>query len=197
MMIFYEPLSGQHIFDAATECIALAKKYNRKAKFRFNGLVLTVNKRLSPKHVTRTFHHMMEAARLRYQKTEHYKKELAKRLVEIAEVQRQIDFLVTHLPTTKVDAIEWLAKWIPLSDDVDINRYADNVLKRLKHLGFVSGQHVGAPEFKGRTASRMMRIEYVAGQVIDMLEKHGCVHPMLGKWAKDIAAEKEQQSDSV
>jgi hypothetical protein len=188
MLMFYEGLPGEHVSMSAKNAIALAAKYNRKVRLRFNGIALTVSKRLSVKHVVGTWQHMLDARQLRYQNSPAGRAAKAKRAAEIAEKQSKIDLLMMDLPSTKDDASAWIAKWVPLSDDVGVDRRGLLVSHSLRAIGFVSGEHVGAPEFKAGTASRMMRIEYIAGQVISMLESVGCVHPMIGEWAADAAA---------
>jgi hypothetical protein len=185
MLMVYEGLPGEHVSMSAKNAIALAAKHNRKVRMRFNGIALTVNKRLSVKHVVGTWQHMLEARQLRYQNSPAGRAAKARRAEQIATKQSQIDSLMRSFPTSKEDAAEWIARWVPLSDDVGVDRRGLDVCDALRSIGFVSGQHVGAPEFKAGTASRMMRVEYIAGQVISMLEQVGCVHPMIGEWAAD------------
>ena len=188
MLMVYEGLPGEHVSMSAKNAIALAAKHNRKVQMRFNDIALTVNKRLSVKHVVGTWRHMLDARQLRYQNSPAGRAAKAKRAAEIAERQSQLDLLMINLPASKDDAAAWIAKWVPLSDGVGVDRRGAIVAKSLRSIGFVSGQHVGAPEFKAGTASPMMRIEYIAGQVISMLERGGGVHPMIGKWAAESAA---------
>ena len=189
--MIYEGLPGEHVSMSAENAIALAARYNRKVLMRFNDIAITVDKRLSVKHVCRTWQHMVNAIQLRYENSPSARAAKAKRAAEIAARQSQIDWLMMNLPASKEDAAAWIAKWVPLSDDVGVDRRASMVVESLRTLGFVSGQHVGAKEFTSGTASRMMRIEYIAGQMISMLESVGCVHPMLGKWAKEATEANE------
>ena len=187
MLMVYEELPGEHVSMSAKNAIAMSAKYNRKVRMRFNDIALVVNKRLSVKHVVGTWKHMLDARRLRYQNSPAGKAAKSKRAAEIAERQSQLDSLVMNFPASKDDAAAWIAKWVPLSDDVGVDGRGAVVSQSLRSIGFVSGQHVGAPEFKAGTASPMMRIEYIAGQVISMLESVGCVHPMIGQWAAESA----------
>lgn len=68
MLIAYEGLPGEHVSMSAKNAIALAAKHNRKVRMRFNGISLTVNKRLSVKHVVGTWQHMLDAKQLRLAK---------------------------------------------------------------------------------------------------------------------------------
>lgn len=188
MLMIYEGLPGDHVAMSAKNAITLAEKYNRNVQMRFNDIVLTVNKRLSVKHVVGTWQHMFDARQLRYQNSPSYRGARAKRRMEVAFKQHEIDALMAEFPGSKNEAIEWIAKWVPLADDIGVDRKEKLVADLLRSIGFVSDQHVGAPEFKAGTASLMMRIEYIAGQVISMLESVGCVHPMIGKWAAEAAA---------
>ena len=184
MLMIYEGLPGEHVLMSAKNAIALAAKYNREVQMRFNDIALTVNKRLSVKHVVGTWQHMVDARQLRYQNSPAGRAAKAKRAAEIAAKQSQLDALMMNLPASKEVAAAWIAKWVPLSDDVGVDRRGTVVAEALRSIGFVSGQH----EFKAGTASLMMRIEYIAGQVISMLESVGCVHPMIGQWAAESAA---------
>lgn len=178
---------GEHISKTVERAIAIAEKFNRKVRIDFNGIKLVVNKRLSVSHVVNTFKCMSRSRNIHYQRSPEALAYKNKRVEEITTTQVAIDTLVSEPPTTKENSAKWLSEWIPLSDDIDIDRRGDEVCTILKGLGFFANQNVGAPEFKRKTASPMMFIEYVAGQVIDMLERAGCVHPMLGDWAKDAA----------
>lgn len=53
--------AGSRIHKSIQLAIELAKKHNRKVRFRFNGLTITVNKRLSVDHVQRQFYEQMHA----------------------------------------------------------------------------------------------------------------------------------------
>jgi hypothetical protein len=150
---------------------------------RFNDIAITVNKRLSVKHVVGTWQHMLDARQARYRRSPAYKVAKALREAEVAMKQRKLDALMFDAPKTKQAAAAWIAQWVPLADDIDVDRRASLVAELLKSLGFVSGQHVGETDF----SLRIKRIEYIAGQVISMLESVGCVHPIVGKWAKESA----------
>jgi hypothetical protein len=188
MLMVYEGLPGEHVSMSAKNAIAMAAQYNRKVRMRFSNIALTVNKRLSVKHVVGTWQHMVDARQLRYQNSPAGRAAKAKRAAEIAANQSQLDALMMNLPASKEVAAAWIAKWVPLSDGVGVDRRGPIVAEALRSIGFVSGKHVGAPDFKAGTASPMMRIEYIAGQVISMLESVGCVHPMIGQWAAESAA---------
>jgi len=188
MLMVYEGKVGEHVETSAKKSIAMASKHNRKIQLRFNGISLDVNKRLSVKHVVRTWWHATNAASLRRQNCPAGKTANARRLADVAEKQEQIDELIASLPASKEDSAAWLAKWIPLSDDVGVDGRKTFVSKHLLLLGFMSDEHVGEPGLKSGTASRMMRIEYIAGQVLAMLGAVGFVHPILAKWAQEASA---------
>lgn len=187
MVMIYEGRAGEHVTMSAENAIELSAKYNRKVHMRFNGVSVAVNKRLSVKHVVGTWHHMLDARRLRYNKTPEAIAAKSARKAEIDSKQSGIDALMWAFPQTKEGAAEWLAQWIPLSDDIGVDRYASAVISGLKKLGFVANQHVDDAELVDGTASGIKKIEYIAGQAISMLESVGCVHPMLCDWAEDAA----------
>ena len=187
MLMQYEGQCGEHAEMSARNAIKLAAKYGRKVRMKFNGIALTVNRRLSVKHVVGTWQRMLDARALRYQNSPAGRAAKAKRLAEIAAKQHEIDALMADLPRSKTEAIEWIAKWVPLSDDVGVKKDSHLVIESLKALGFVKGEHVGDPAFKDGSATTLKRIEYIAGQVICMLENASCVHPMVGQWAAEIA----------
>lgn len=185
--IIYEPVAGMHIAMAATVAIAMARHYNRKVCFTFNQVKLTVSKRLSPRHVHRTFEHICESHATRYFGSPAGLAELKRRAAEIKSKQEAIDKLLSNLPSTKLEAAAFLANWVPLADDVDVDARELIVSCVLRSLGFVKSQHVGDPRFLDGTIDQLSHIEYIAGQVLSMLDACGCVHPMIGKWAKDLA----------
>ena len=182
----YEPRAGHHIERSAREAIGLAKRHNRPVQMDFNGITLTVNKRLNVRHIVRTWYHAQEARRQRYRNSPAYKIACEQRQREIADKQARIDALMQQPPTERQHVAAWLAAWVPLSDDVRVNRHADRVVEMLTGLGFISGQHVGDPAFTDGTATDEMRLEWIAGQVISMLQSCGAVHPMLGDFAKKL-----------
>jgi len=187
MVMIYEGRAGEHVTMAAENAIALSARYNRKVRMRFNGVSIAVNKRLSVKHVVGTWHRMVDARVLRYSKSPEAIFEKSARKAEIDSKQSGIDALMWAFPQTKECAAEWLAQWIPLSDDIGVDSYASAVVAGLKKLGFVANQHVGDDELGDGTSSVIKKIEYIAGQAISMLERVGSVHPMLGDWAEDAA----------
>lgn len=187
MVMIYEGRAGEHVTMSAENAIELSARYNRKVRMRFNGVSVAVNKRLSVKHVVGTWHRMVDARCQRYSKSPEAIFTKSARKAEIDSNQSGIDALMSSFPQTKEDAAAWLAKWIPLSDDIGVDRYAAAVIAGLNQLGFVANQHVGDEELGDGTASGIKKIEYIAGQAISMLESVGCVHPMLCDWAEDAA----------
>lgn len=69
-MLFCSGVANEHIGDTARRAIEMARKYNRKVWFNFNGWKMVVNKRLSERHVVRTYLHMTDAWAIRYFKKE-------------------------------------------------------------------------------------------------------------------------------
>lgn len=49
----YHPMCGEHISEAVTAALALAKRKNRVVRFNFNGIRVHLNKRLSIAHCVR------------------------------------------------------------------------------------------------------------------------------------------------
>lgn len=185
-MLVYEGLPGEHISMSAKQAIELARRHNRKVRLKFNGIKVQVNKRLSVKHIEHTYHEMCSASGRRWHRSPAGRAYHAKRAAEIAEKQKTVDALLSVLPASKEQAISWLAQWIPVSDDICVSSQIDTVRNHLLSLGFIENQHVGDETLRNRTADRMKRIEWVAGQVVNMLQKVGCVHPMLGDFAHEI-----------
>ena len=93
----YEGRAGEHVAVSARNALARASKYSRKVRLLFNGISITVNKRLSAEHVLRQWNHMLESRSRRYANSTHGKAEAARRLAETAEHQRQMDVLM-HIP---------------------------------------------------------------------------------------------------
>ena len=187
--IHYEPQAGMHIAMAATVAIGIARQYNRRVCFDFNRVKMTVNKRLSAKHVQHIFEHIIESESIRYSGSPAGWAEKKRRAAAIVEGQEAIDKLLGNLPSTKLDAAAFLARWVPLADDVDVDSRGLIVSTALRSLGFVKSQHVGDPDLLNGTADPLKRIEYIAGQVLSMLDTWGTVHPMIGSWAAKLADE--------
>lgn len=53
--MIYRSESGQHIEMAAAKAIDLARRYNRRVVLDFRGLRVVVSKRMSVRHVARTW----------------------------------------------------------------------------------------------------------------------------------------------
>jgi hypothetical protein len=186
-VIIYRGKPGETVWASAANAIALAGKHNRKIKMRFNGKVIEITKRLSVNHVVNTWRHMVSAEDWRYRNSPAFYAEQTARRNEILALQSQLDSLVFEFPKSKADTAEWLAKWIPISDDCDVDRKPALIVELLKGLGFVSGEHVDSEVLRRGDASGMMMLEWVAGQSIDMLQSQGCVHPLLADYAKKAA----------
>lgn len=182
----YDAPAGEHISTSARNAIAMADKYGRTVQFRFNDALLKVNKRLSVKHVANTFDHINAARRARYRQSAKYREYIARRRAEVAASQLELDWLIERMPQAKFQAADWLAAWIPLSDDKGVVSHCDVVRDMLIGLGFVANEHVGDSELMDGAASNVKQIEYIAGQVIDLIERVGCVHPMLGNMAGKV-----------
>jgi hypothetical protein len=185
---------GEHVSTTAERARTLASKYNRKVRMKFNGVSVTLNKRLSIRHIVSTWRHMVTAVCLRYANSPEAQLRRKARWLEVAAIQFQVDELIANPPESWEAAIAWLAKYIPLSDHVGVNRYPHEVCNILRCLGFVANQHVGDPLLLQPNPPRDMRIGYIAGQAIAMLDEEGCIHPMLGDWASDIVSGKEMNS---
>lgn len=187
--IYYEPEAGMHIAMAATVAISIAREHNRRVCFDFNGVKMTVNKRLSSRHVQHIFEHITKSRSIRYSDSPAGLAAKRRRAAAIAESQKAIYMLLADLPSTKLDAAAFLAKWVPLADDVDVDSHHALVSDLLRSLGFVKSQHVGDPDLLNGTAAPLKRIEYIAGQVLSLLDTWGTVHPMIGNWAAKLADE--------
>lgn len=186
-MLVCEGIPGEHISNTAQRAIDMAARYNRKVRFVFNGVKLCVNKRLSEKHVVRTLHAMLDAAFFRSRRSPEGKRFLEEQRALVLAKQERIDELVVNLPRSKVEAIGWLAKWVPLVDDRRVKNHIESVLPCLRDLGFVADQHAYYPFVHG--SDPMVRAEYIAGQVVSELESGGIVYPLLGIWAEEVAME--------
>lgn len=186
MVVTYDPGIGEHIRKSAEAAIKIARRLSREVRFRFNGVTLKVRKQHSVDHIVRTFDHMNEARRLRSIQSPAGIRARKARIAEVAEKQKLIDELVANMPATYDDVPPWLAKYVPLSDDIGVDRKPSVVSAWFKALGFVDSAHVGDEELKAGTADRKRRIEYLAGQVICGLDSRGGVHPMIGSWASKL-----------
>jgi hypothetical protein len=130
---------------------------------------------------------MMDAAGLRYSRSPEAVAYREQRAAEIKEKQELIDRLLKYPPCDKLGAAVWLAAYVPASDDSGVDRRASCVIDMLVSLGFAANQHVGDESLLEKSSPREKRIEYIAGQVIDMLSTVGCVYPMLGDWAEEVS----------
>lgn len=185
--MIYSGNCGEHINTSAQQAIALADKHNRKVQLHFNGVKVWVNKRLSVKHVVGTWQCMMDAAHRRYSRSPGAAAYREQRAADIKERQELINQLLKCPPCDKLGAAVWLAAYIPASDLIGVDRRVSCVIDMLVSLGFVANQHVGDKSLLEKSPPREKRIEYIAGQVIDMLSTVGCVHPMLGDWAEEAS----------
>lgn len=186
-MMTYEGLPGEHVAMSARQAIEKANRYSRKVRLKFNDFTMDVNKRLSVRHVVHTFNHWYESKRVRYANSPAGRKAAAAKLARIEGNTTAINALMAKPPTDKMDAMQWLARFLPLADEVGVVVYVPLLIATLSGLGFVSGQHVGHQAFKDKTATPLMTAEYVAGQAMSMFESRGCCHPMIAKWASETA----------
>ncbi len=101
---------------------------------------------------------------------------------EVVLNQQVINHLIYADVPDKYGIGGWLSCWITSSDIIGVDNRKDRVLEILKERGFEDSQHVGRKDLKEHPKDML---EYVAGQVINMLESIGTAHPMLSGWAEE------------
>lgn len=185
-MITYKGKIGEKVSTAAQNAIELAEKHNRKVKLTFNGVNMTVNKRLSVKHVVGTYMKMYESRIEKYKKTPEGLRREKEKEDQRKSDQATVNRLMKNPPKSKFEAMRWIHEFVPAADNINVRYDLDEVLHFLSSLGFNESQHVGRPELRNKTASRLVMAEYVAGQVMYMLREVGACHPIAADWAKTL-----------
>ena len=180
--MIYRGRPGEYIVTSVANALFLADKYDRKVTLKFNGVKLKVNKRLSIKHVMNTYNAIVKARTIRWQKSPEFKEEQILKRFKVITNQNEVNKLIES-PVEKYQYGLWLSKYIDASDLVGVNRRSNEVVELLENAGFKSDEHLGHKDLKENPKDAL---EYVAGQVISMINSMGKVHPMLGQWAREV-----------
>jgi hypothetical protein len=174
----YEGMAGEHVCMSAKNAIALAKKHNRTVRMRFNGVAVTVNKRLNSNHVVRTWQHITNASWLRYQNSTG-RDVKAKRDREILRKQSSVDaelLVLTHIIDDKDKLMLWLKCFVEDANNVGVHFDKSKLSDELKGAGYAENQHVGnAPEW---FCTRNRMSQYIVGQVVTCLSRGMPPHPI-------------------
>lgn len=187
MLMKYEAQWGETILGAAKASIALAAKHNCRVELSFNGVKLRINKRLSGQHIRSTYRRMLDASAARHQKSPEGLAQKARWDAELWAMCQAMESLMVDMPRTKTEALDWMAKYAPLAEVSGVNTHPQEVISAFKELGFQKDQHVGDPKFCVRGPGRSLkRIEFLAGQMMDMLEKRGHTHQIIGIIANEM-----------
>ena len=125
---------------------------------------------------------MIEARRIRWQKSPEFKQRQIDRRVRVVANQDSVNKLIES-PVEKYEYGLWLSEYIDVVDLVGVNSRYSEVIELLKNVGFKSDEHVGRDDLKENPKEML---EYVAGQVISTLNHMLTPHPMLGQWAREV-----------
>ena len=180
--MIYRGRPGEHIATSVENVLLLADRYDREVFMKFNNIKVKVNKRLSIKHIVNTYNAMIEAGRIRWQKSPEFKQRQIDRQVRIVTNQDSVNKLVES-PVNKYEYGLWLSEYIDVVDLLGVNSRYSEVIELLKNAGFESEEHVGRDDLRENPKEML---EYVAGQVISTLNHMLTPHPMLGQWAREV-----------
>ena len=180
--IIYRGRPGEHIATSAANALLLADRYDRKVLLKFNGVKIKVNKRLSIKHIVNTYNAMIEAGRIRWQKSPEFKQRQIDQRARVVANQDSVNKLVES-PVNKYEYGLWLSEYIDVVDLVGVDSRYSEVIELLENAGFKSNEHLGRKDLRENPKEML---EYVAGQVISTLNSMLTPHPMLGQWASEV-----------
>jgi hypothetical protein len=187
----FNPTAGSHIDNAITRALDLASQCNRPVRFRFNGMRLTVNKRLSHRHLLGQWEHSFAASQLAYRRSKRGRDDAAKHAANIARHQATVTALSAALPTVaSLDGMmAWLNGFTPAADYCGVTFDHHALASEMEKMGFIENEGVGngVPS----TAEAMGR--YIVGQAITCLRAGMGPHPITTTFIGKYLALKRQE----
>ena len=198
----YEPMAGEHILKSCSGAIKIANEQSLPVRFKFNGIVLVARSDSKPETLAEKYHADSDKRFEKYQKTKKYRVQIAKRNAEIkfkeVEIKKLFDRLDLIIKKNFLDKVvsenlkgrlpinteknqgellDWLDKFTPLADDIEIKFDRAALASKLEEAGFIENESVGMNPGWFDTREKMAR--WILGQVINCLKKGMPPHPIM------------------
>jgi len=172
----YTPTCGDSIFNAAEGAIKMSRtKYYytyREVRFKFNDVEIIVLEDDTIQGISNRYTDSINANRLAYKKTPEYKKQKIRSAIKFKETQIEHDKLMAQLyeVTSEAEVLDWLYKYVPLVDNIELKSDKSLVKDHLIKLGYIQGDNLGQDKDFYNDKTNFAR--YIIGQVMN------CWHPM-------------------
>ncbi len=198
--MLFDPLAGSSIDWTIAKALKMARKYQRHVRFYFNGLRITVHKRLSFRHVYNQWEHMREARSLAYRQSQEYRDQLAEtaretddRQKQMTELFRVFDTSVKSLPTLVGSMaqlsdcgdwihVDWGKAWADAGCPPTEKSIHKELVQRMQAEGYYENEGVvpKGTKFDGSTSDKVGR--WIIGQCINCLNKGMPPHPVVQRF---------------
>ena len=188
----YDPSAGMHISRA---CQGLAKAASAKVAavaMTFNNIRIVAQPNDAPEVLESRWQALGNERRRVYRQSDEYRRQQRERQERLQENQKLVSAMMEHRRFETLEStLDWLEKFTPAADDIDVKFSLLELADALTAAGYVKSEFVGDQyrERLERDADAMGR--YIVGQVISCLEHGMPPHPMattfIERWRKTIA----------
>lgn len=194
-----EGLPGEHISFTAQRAIEESKRHQENVMFKFNGETLFVEPSNTVQDIEKEYDRLCQVARERYQNSPEGIAQIAKEKQARKNAVRQFEWrtndVISQITSQDltVDDLSLLKEWCELSDNIHIRaERAQRVGKHFRQIGFMSIKEI--PQEVRDAANRkeyLPSLHCVLGNIIDMIERCGSVHPISQHFLSQLIEEKE------
>lgn len=177
--------AGSHIYRAAIDLVAAAKKHGR-ASGMFNDIELTATPDTEPDAIVAHYDRECETRATAYKNSPEGKRAAREAQERRTAAQATHDALMSRLPTLdwSDDAaiLKWLCDMQQPSDHVGVAVSRNVIVSEFEKRGYRVGENCGK-DYKDGDRENMVR--YLIGQALDGLKNGPAIHPILHKFAAD------------
>jgi len=181
-VLTYDPTAGTHISEACEEAVKLARDSDQPVQFPFNGIDVIAYTKDEPSDVELRWHVESERRHREYEASPEYAASQAKRRLEVAQRQQQVDRLVSpdNFPSSEHGWMTWASELAECADDIGVTFNRELLVSRLKCAGWKQNNHVTTDPILRRRIETEPTImaEYIMGQVMGCLDQGMPPHPM-------------------
>jgi len=173
---------GTHINSACRDAKHLAVKHRALVRFTFNGIKLVATPKKSVSGLIWEFYFTNERQIAAYKLSAAGRQAEAQRQLEQRAAQTVVDSLWRDIDEALAEGLDTLIAWlnwfIPASDILGVKCDRKALSEKLKAAGYVSNIHAVEGGFRGKISKRV-KGEWIVGQVINMIDRVGSIHPHL------------------
>lgn len=184
----YVPLAGEHIKQACTRAIFIARSNEEDCGFKFNDIALIATPDSTVEQLEKLFFDEMDRAHQEYEASPKGIAAMAQRQEEVKQRQEAVSRLAcADIEEMSMDeVIAWLKEFTHAADDIEVRKPLKTITQLLEAAGFEANAHVGKEPGWFNTRQRMG--EYVVGQAMECMKRGMPPHPICLTFCKKYEA---------